>query len=236
MNKFRKVRNFRFTPETTEFVILSFEGPDNYALAGGLSTRVRGLAHNLAEMGYTTHLFFLGDPSAPGLEEWGPPDFPGKLYYHRWCQWISRHYPGGVYDGEIEKLKDFENSIPQFVAEEIIRPAASKGKITIVMAEEWHTALTTINLSDYLWKCGLRNNAILLWNANNVYSFERINWGALNFVSNITTVSKYMKHQMWSLGLNPTVIPNGIPDNFFKTPPRKKDEKPLHTSTGADMV
>jgi len=223
-------------PETTEFVILSFEGPDDYALAGGLGTRVRGLASNLAARGYDTHLFFVGDPNEPGVEAWGPPDFPGKLYYHRWCQWISHHYPGGVYDGELNKLRDFENSIPHFVTENIVRPAAAKGKMTIIMAEEWHTAQTTINLSDYLWRCGLRNNALLLWNANNIYSFERINWGALNFVSNITTVSKYMKHQMWSLGINPTVIPNGIPDNFFKTPLRKKGERPLHESAGADMV
>lgn len=236
MNKFSTSRNFRFMPETTEFVILSFEGPDDYALAGGLGTRVRGLARNLASRGYNTHLFYVGDPNLSGVEHWGPPRLPGNLYYRRWCQWISKHYPGGVYDGELEKLRDFENSIPHFITENIVRPAASKGKITVVMAEEWHTAQTTINLSDHLWRCGLRDKALILWNANNIYSFERINWGALDFVSNITTVSKYMKHQMWSLGLNPTVIPNGIPDNFFKIPVKKTNERPLHESARADMA
>ncbi|HTD19072.1 MAG TPA: glycosyltransferase, partial [Ktedonobacteraceae bacterium] len=38
-----------------------------------------------------------------------------------------------------------------------------------------------------------------------------INWGRLSFVSTICTVSKYMKHKMWDYGVNPLVIPNGIP-------------------------
>jgi glycosyltransferase involved in cell wall biosynthesis len=42
-------------------------------------------------------------------------------------------------------------------------------------------------------------------------SLHRINWGRLNFVTTICTVSKYMKHRMWSYGVNPLVIPNGIP-------------------------
>jgi glycosyltransferase involved in cell wall biosynthesis len=51
----------------------------------------------------------------------------------------------------------------------------------------------------------------MLWNANNTFSFERINWGALAFASTITTVSRYMKFRMWAWGQNPIVIPNGIP-------------------------
>src|SRR3981081_376522 len=42
-------------------------------------------------------------------------------------------------------------------------------------------------------------------------SLHRVNWGRLNFVTTLCTVSKYMKHKMWSLGVNPLVIPNGIP-------------------------
>src|SRR5260370_31326960 len=51
----------------------------------------------------------------------------------------------------------------------------------------------------------------MLWNLNSLMSLHRINWGRLNFVSTICTVSKYMKHRMWSYGVNPLVIPNGIP-------------------------
>ncbi|MCL4544129.1 MAG: glycosyltransferase family 4 protein, partial [Chloroflexi bacterium] len=56
------------TPSTAEFVILSFEGPDRYSLAGGLGTRVTELAQALAEGGFRTHLFFVGDPHLPGEE------------------------------------------------------------------------------------------------------------------------------------------------------------------------
>ncbi|HCG02809.1 MAG TPA: glycosyl transferase family 1, partial [Chloroflexi bacterium] len=53
------------TPETAEFAIVAFEGPDAYSRAGGLAVRVRDLSQTLAEAGYSTHLFFVGDPSLP---------------------------------------------------------------------------------------------------------------------------------------------------------------------------
>jgi hypothetical protein len=59
---------------------------------------------------------------------------------HRWCQWISEYYPNGVYDGENEKLFDFNESVPGFVTERLIDPAAAEGKVTVVLGEEWHTA------------------------------------------------------------------------------------------------
>ncbi len=224
---------FKITPQSTEFVILSFEGPDDYALSGGLGTRVRGLSNNLAKMGYTTHLFFVGDPDKPGLEK----KINGKLIIHRWCQWISKYHPCGVYDGEEDKLREFNESIPSYVTDNIVGPAVANNKLVVVMAEEWHTAQAVVNLSNHLHYNGLRDKVIMLWNANNIYSFHRINWGTLNFVSNITTVSKYMKHQMWNYGINPTVIPNGIPDNFFNRPPaNKKYQNLLHDSTKADIV
>ncbi|HXL59795.1 MAG TPA: glycosyltransferase, partial [Mycobacterium sp.] len=40
-----------------------------------------------------------------------------------------------------------------------------------------------------------------------------IDWPILEFVASITTVSKYMKHLMWPFGVNPVVIPNGIPES-----------------------
>jgi len=67
------------------FVILSFEGPDPYARAGGLASRVHELSRSLASKGFETHLFFIGDPQRPGHEV----DASGRLHLHRWCQWIS---------------------------------------------------------------------------------------------------------------------------------------------------
>jgi glycosyltransferase involved in cell wall biosynthesis len=58
----------------------------------------------------------------------------------------------------------------------------------------------------------MRQNAVLLWNANNLFGFEAIDWPVLDYVASITTVSKYMKHLMWPYGVNPVVIPNGIPE------------------------
>ena len=88
--------------------ILSFEGPDTYARAGGLATRVTGLAAALAAAGCETHLWFIGDPALPGHET------RGRLRLHRWCQWISRYHPAGVYDGEEGKHADYAASLPPF--------------------------------------------------------------------------------------------------------------------------
>ena len=200
------------TPATAEVVILSFEGPDRYSLAGGLGTRATELAQALAEQGYRCHLFFVGDPNLPG-EETLPG---GRLTYHRWCQWLSRQHPNGVYDGEDAKVWDFSQSIPGYVTEEIARPAAAAGKVLVVLAEEWHTAGTVSNLSDRLYAADLRRDAILFWNANNTYGFWHVDWGRLGFTATITTVSRYMKHVMWGYGVNPIVIPNGIPSRMLR--------------------
>jgi hypothetical protein len=85
-----------FAPHNLEFVILSFEGPDQpYSMAGGLGVRVAELSQALAAQGYTTHLIFIGDPRLPGREE----REGGRLILHRWGQWISQFHPAGVYDG-----------------------------------------------------------------------------------------------------------------------------------------
>ncbi len=198
-------------PENTEFVILCFEGPDDYSLAGGLAVRVDNLSRTLAGMGFRTHLFFIGDPQLPGAEV----RERGKLVLHRWCQWISRYYPSGVYEGENEKLYDFNESIPWFVKDRVVKPAVAEGKLVVILGEEWHTAEAMCRLSDALYSDGLRDRVVMFWNANNTFSFDRINWGRLNYAITITTVSRYMKHIMWRMGLNPLVIPNGIPRSLL---------------------
>jgi glycosyltransferase involved in cell wall biosynthesis len=198
----------RLSPATLDFVLLSFEGPDQYSMAGGLGVRMKELALELAHQGFRTHLVFVGDPNLPAQES--PAD---NLTLHRWSQWLSAHYPAGVYHGEESKLVDWNEQLPQFVASHLVGPAAREGRITAILAEEWHTAYATCQISDRLWTEGLRDKAIVLWNANNVMGFDRIDWRRLDFCSQITTVSRYMKHVMWDRAVNPLVIPNGIPGN-----------------------
>lgn len=195
------------TPENTLFVILSFEGPDVYSTAGGLGTRVSELSEALATQGYTTHLIFIGDPTRPGVET----RVDGRLILKRWSQWISRYHPNGVYDGEERKLYDYNESVPYHIYNEIVRPAAATGKTVVIMGEDWQTSETMSRTSDLLHWFGLRRKVLMLWNLNSLMSLHRINWGRLNYVTTICTVSKYMKHRMWAYGVNPLVIPNGIP-------------------------
>jgi len=221
----------KITPQNTEFVLLCFEGPDRYSMAGGLGVRIDNLSVTLATMGYPTHLFFIGDPEFQGEDT----RCRGKLTLHRWCQWVSKFYPGGVYDGEDAKLYDFNESIPWFVKDHIVKPAVEKGKLVVILGEEWHMAEVMCRLSDILHGAGLRDRVVMFWNANNTFSFHRINWGRLNYTTTITTVSRYMKHMMWQIGINPLVIPNGIPRECLK---RVDDERAyrLRAALGADML
>lgn len=201
------MRASQVSPANTEFVVMSFEGPDQYSKAGGLGVRVAELSAALAERGFDTHVMFVGDPSLPAEETVGD----GRLHLHRWCQWVSRYYPEGVYQGENEKLYDFNESAPWYVMDKIVRPAAERGRIVAILGEEWHTAEAVSRISDLLYRNGLRKQAVQFWNANNTMSFHRINWGRLTFTNTVTTVSRYMKHIMWGFGCDPLVIPNGIP-------------------------
>ena len=219
------------TAENIEFVLLSFEGPDRYSLAGGLGVRVDNLSVTLAEMGFPTHLFFIGDPELKGEEV----RQKGKLILHRWCQWISRYYPNGVYEGENEKLYDFNESIPWFVKDKVIKPALAQGKLVVILGEEWQTSEAMCRLSDVLHKDGLGDRVVMFWNANNIFSFNRIDWGRLSYTTTITTVSRYMKHIMWKMGLNPLVIPNGIPKRLL----RKVDDRitdRVRQAIGSDLI
>ncbi|MBI2216943.1 MAG: glycosyltransferase family 4 protein [Candidatus Rokubacteria bacterium] len=217
-------------PAQATIVLISFEGPDRYATAGGLGVRVAWLSRTLAAAGLDTHVVFVGEPAAPGYESPKP-----RLHLHRWSQWISRYYPGGVYEGEEAKLYDVNESLPGFVVETLARPAIEAGRLVVVMGEEWHTAEAMCRISDRLWHAGLRSRAVLLWNANNTMGFDRIDWPRLEYVTALTTVSRYMKRLMWPLGVNPLVIPNGIPATLLEAA-RPGDVGRLRRSLGAAVM
>jgi glycosyltransferase involved in cell wall biosynthesis len=215
-----KEHNMTLSPHAITFCLLSFEGPDRYSLAGGLGVRITHLAETLAQRGFESHLIFVGDPNEPGRET----QKDGRLTLHRWGQWISAHHPAGVYDGEEGKLVDFNESVPPFIVEEIIQPALANGRLPVILAEEWHTAAALIHLYDQLQTLGLARRCVLFWNANNTMSFHRVNWPRLDAAAQITTVSRYMKHLMWEMELNPLVIPNGIPAPLLHPVPTEQTD------------
>jgi glycosyltransferase involved in cell wall biosynthesis len=195
-----------------QFHLLSFEGPDLYARAGGVATRVVGLAEALASRGFDTHLWFVGDPSAPGVER------RDRLTLHRWCQWISQYAPLGVYEKEDDKERDLAASLPPFLMREFLVPHLNRGGEAVVLAEEWHTAHAAIHLDWLLRQAGLRERAMLVWTANNLFGFDRIDWPRLSAASHVATVSRYMRGCMQAFGVDPIVIPNGLGAEAFVPP------------------
>lgn len=195
-----------------QFHVLSFEGADAYSRAGGIATRIDGLTQSLVAMGFPTHLWFVGDPELPGHET------RGRLHLHRWCQWISRHHPAGVYDGEDSKRQDFAASAPPYLLHEVLDTHLREGGEAVVLAEEWHTADAVLHLDWLLRQAGLRSRVTILWNANNVFGFDAVDWERLQDAAVITTVSRYMRHVMWELGVDPIVIPNGLAEDAFLPP------------------
>lgn len=196
----------------TQFHVLSFEGPDAYARAGGIASRVVGLTHALADAGFDTHLWFVGAPELPGEER------DGSITLHRWCQWISQHHAAGVYDGEEGKCYDYAHSLPPYLLREHLQPCIAAGGRAVVIAEEWHTADAVIHLDALLRAHNARQHAKLFWNANNTFGFERIDWQRLKRSATLTTVSRYMKHKMWARDVDPLVIPNGLGAESFIEP------------------
>jgi len=208
----------QITPENAVFLLVSFEGPDLYSQAGGLGVRIATLADSLAQAGYETHLFFIGDPKLPGEEH----RHDGKLILHRWGQWISKNCPTGVYEGEDAKKADLEKSLPPFARERIILPALAAGRTPIVLLEEWQTVKTALLMSEDLRKRGAREKTVMFWNANNPYGFERIDWRALSNAVTVTAVSKYMRSIIRASGVDALVIPNGISEELLQ--PVKRDD------------
>jgi len=158
--------------------------------------------------------FFIGDPAREPAERRSP-----HLQYLRWGQWISAYHPGGVYDGEWEKANDFTSSVPPFVVESIVAPAAKRGEAVLVIAEDWQTARAAIALDRRLRESGLRDRVRLLWNANNTYGFYSIDWNALQRAATIATVSRYMRFELERCRVEPLVIPNGIPERLLDGAP-----------------
>ncbi len=199
----------------TQFHTICFEGPDAYSRAGGVASRMCGLNEALVADGFEAHMWFVGDPRLPGYEEWN------GVHLHRWCQWISEYHPGGVYDGENEKYRDYSSSLPPALADHIVRFLGAGGGRVVIFAEEWHSADAVLHLDWLLRNAGVRDRVMILWNANNTFGFHRINWRLLARAAVITTVSRYMCHRMWDLGVNPIVLPNGIPPDAFNFPDRR---------------
>jgi glycosyltransferase involved in cell wall biosynthesis len=198
-----------------QFHILSFEGPDPYSRAGGLASRVEGLSETLARLGFETHLWFIGAPELPGHEA------RGMLHLHRWAQWVSRYHPGGVYDGEWGKRSELARTLPPYLLQEVLLPHLSRGGRAAILAEEWQTTDAVMHLHWLLERVGRREDVSILWNANNTFGFEQIDWGRLAGAAVITTVSRYMKQIMRPYGVDPLVIPNGLAEDAFEAPDRR---------------
>ena len=133
-------------PASTDFLLLSFEGPDVYSQAGGLGVRVKELSRALAERGHETHLFFIGDPELAGQESL----LDGRLVLHRWAQWVSRFHRLGVYEGEEGKRGEVERSLPEALVDRHIGPAVGRGRRVVVLGEEWQMARTMILVAQLL--------------------------------------------------------------------------------------
>ncbi len=199
-----------------QYHVLSFEGPDAYCKIGGLATRVNGLTRALADMNHDVHHWFVGDPDSVGNES------DDGLHLHRWCQWISHyHRDGGVYAGEHEKANDFAKSLPPHLLVQVLLKQLLSGEHAVVLAEEWQTVQAVLNLDHLLRRARLRDRVTIIWTANNVFGFERIDWAKLKKAALIATVSRYMKYQLQPCGVDPVVIPNGLsPDAYLPPEPQ----------------
>jgi glycosyltransferase involved in cell wall biosynthesis len=166
----------------------------------------------LVRAGHETHLWFIGQPDLPGYE------LRDGLHLHRFCQWISRYHPSGVYDGQYNKVPDFAGSLPPALVRDWLAPHVSQGGHAAIMAEEWQTADAVLHLDHLLRQTPWRNRVRMFWNANNVFGFERIDWARMRRAAHVTTVSRYMRQLMESMQIEAVVLPNGLSPDVYMAP------------------
>jgi glycosyltransferase involved in cell wall biosynthesis len=138
-----------------------------------------------------------------------------------------------VYDGEEGKHPDFVTSLPPFLLSQALRPhLTDPSNRAVVLAEEWQTADAVLHLDWLLRSGGNRSQVSMFWNANNIFGFNRVDWQRLKAAATIVTVSRYMRHRMWNLGVDPVVIPNGLSSDDFVPPNRVALSKLRHHLAG----
>jgi glycosyltransferase involved in cell wall biosynthesis len=135
---------------------------------------------------------------------------------------VSAYHPTGVYQGEEEKRRELTASLPSYLIDRLIAPAAAAGRTAVVLSEEWQTAELACILGEMLENTSARGRALLVWNANNPYSFDRIDWARLARTNNLTTVSRYMRSIMRARGVDAHVVPNGIPRRLLQRADRDR--------------
>lgn len=211
--------------DISEVVLVAFEGPDRYSFVGGLATRMNDLAEALIARGHRVRHLFVGDPALAAVEERSA----GMLRLERWGQWISRHHPKDVYDGEDGKWRDFSRTVPPHLLEEVVVPAARQGKRAVLLFEDWQTANAAINTTVLAQRAGLRQAITPLWNANNTYGFGSIDFRLLERAATITTISRFMRAELVKSGVEPEILPNGIAERFA-VPVPQADVRAMRTA------
>lgn len=208
-----------------DVVLVAFEGPDRYSFVGGLATRMIDLADALVDRGYYVHQLFVGDPKLPAREERAE----GGLVLERWGQWISAFHPRDVYEGEDGKWRDFSRTVPPHLLDLVVA-SATNGRRTVLLFEDWQTAAAAIATAALV---GARapGAAAILWNANNTYGFDRIDFELLRRAASITTVSRFMRAEMSAVAVDAAVLPNGIAERWLKTLP-PTEARPLREAFG----
>lgn len=182
-------------------VLVSFEGPDWYAWRGGLGERVVSLAAELDSRGWLTHHVYLGDPGSPAVES-----VASRLVLHRWAQWLSARYPGGVYEGEDAKAEELARSLPAHVLE-LIQPVLETGGVVSVIAEEWQTAPFVVALAEALHRAALDPKVELVWRAGSTFGWERVEWDRLAAVATIAATTPELCRELEARGVPAKLLP-----------------------------
>ena len=90
-------------------------------------------------------------------------------------------------------------------------------------------------IHDLLHIYQLRDEVRIVWNANEIYGFDQVDWDYLSRATTITVVREHMKQILLERGIDPVVIPNGIPEVLLEEKNRANVSQ-IRKMVGTDVI
>lgn len=133
----------------------------------------------------------------------------------------------GVCDGEDGKWRDFSQTVPVHLIEDVVVPAARDGKRAVILFEDWQTANAAISTRVLAERAGLRHALTPFWNANTTCGFGAIDFPRLACgTATLSSCNRTTRASSWHIS------PRWVPGSSSRSASGPTDRQPPGASRG----